>query len=128
MHTRFWTALAGLGGAVVTVAAVAGVVTRRNLGWYRRLDRPPWNPPGQAFGPVWAVLYPLMVASALRIWRAPDSAERTRALALWATQLVANGAWTPLFFGARRPRLALGDLGALLATLGGYAACAAKID
>jgi benzodiazapine receptor len=118
----------GFGAAVAAVAVAGAVVTRRNQRWYERLDRPRWNPPKQAFGPVWTVLYALMVASAYRVWRAPDSPGRTRALRLWAAQLLANGAWSPLFFGAHRPKVALADLGLLLGALGGYAAAAARVD
>jgi tryptophan-rich sensory protein len=39
-----------------------------------------------------------------------------------------NGAWTPLFFGARKPTAALADLMALDVAAGKYAAEAAKVD
>jgi len=62
------------------------------------------------------------------VFRTPPSGERTRALRLWWTQLALNGGWSPLFFGAHRPRLALLDLGALTSTVAVYTRTAAKVD
>lgn len=96
--------------------------------WYRSLPKPSYQPPSWIFGPVWTVLYGAIAYSGYRIWRAPRSSERTRALALWSAQLALNGAWTPIFFGAHKPRIALVDIVALDATATAYAAAAAKID
>lgn len=132
--------------AVATFAAFAGVtaaaaylgtraypahrLSRTRL-WYRTLDKPAFNPPDWVFGPVWSVLYALIATSGYRVWRARDDRQprtRSAALALWAAQLGLNAAWTPIFFGARRPRLALADLGALIAAVGGYTMLARKVD
>jgi translocator protein len=121
-------ALAGLAGAVAATALIAARVNRRNRRWYRRLEKPPFNPPEWVFAPVWTALYGLMVASAYRVWRLPPSPARTRALALWGGQLAANAAWTPIFFEARRPDAALVDSGLLLAGLGAYVNEARKVD
>jgi Tryptophan-rich sensory protein (mitochondrial benzodiazepine receptor homolog) len=48
--------------------------------------------------------------------------------AVVGAQLAANAVWTPIFFGARRPALALADLAALLALLAAYTSQAAKSD
>lgn len=125
---RSWKALAAFGGAVAAAALPGAWVTSRSLGWYRRLERPSWTPPDALFGPVWTALYATVAASGYRVWRASPSRARSRALALWAAQLALNGAWTPLFFGAHRPRAALADLGLLLAAIGAYASQAAKVD
>jgi tryptophan-rich sensory protein len=69
-----------------------------------------------------------MTASAYRVWRAPPSRARARALALWWTQLAANAAWSPLFFAAHRPRAALADLALLLGAVGLYASQARRVD
>jgi tryptophan-rich sensory protein len=69
-----------------------------------------------------------MAWSAWRVSGQPSSAARNRALALWAAQYGLNFAWSPLFFGARRPRLALVDLCLLFASLVGYTAAAARVD
>ena len=66
--------------------------------------------------------------SAARVYQAEPSPDRTRALALWGAQQALNAAWSPLFFGQRRPRAALFDLGLLWGTLGSYAVQARKVD
>lgn len=39
-----------------------------------------------------------------------------------------NAAWTPLFFGARRPRVAFANIVALDIAAGAYTAAAARVD
>lgn len=116
--------------AMTAAVALAGSrSTRRGRGlWYRLLRKPKFNPPAWVFGPVWTTLYALMSVSAHRVWRQPPSPERTRALALWATQLGLNGIWSPLFFGRRRARAALVDLVGLAAAIAAYIRVAAKVD
>lgn len=116
------------GVAALGALTMHGERGRASNRWYHGLDKPPANPPDQLFGPVWAVLYGTIAYSGWRIWRAPKSEDRSRALVLWGTQLALNGAWTPLFFGARRPRAALLDIVALDAAAGKYAEAAAKVD
>ena len=73
--------------------------------WYRSLDRPGWSPPAGVFGPVWTFLYASLGGAAWLAW-----SRRPRplgALSLYALQLVLNGLWTPVFFGARKPGAAL---------------------
>ncbi len=96
--------------------------------WYRSLDKPPFTPPEAAFGPVWTTLYALIAASGWRVWKAPASPERSRSLALWTAQLGLNAAWTPLFFGRRKTKLALADLLALVGATAGYTAAAREVD
>ena len=57
-----------------------------------------------------------------------SSPERSRALALWVAQQGLNAAWSPLFFGQRRARLALADIALLGATLEGYRRAASRVD
>jgi len=77
--------------------------------------------------PVWTVLYAQMAYSAQRVDRSSDPARR-RALALWWVQLGLNAAWTPIFFGARRPGAAAVVIGALLPAAAATAAASAGID
>lgn len=118
-------------GGLCALSAWGGLSTTKQTTrriWYWRLKKPSWTPSPRVFAPVWTTLYALMTASAYRVYRAEPSADRSRALALWMVQLGLNAAWTPLFFGKRRPGVALVDLGALLATLGAYTAVAARVD
>jgi benzodiazapine receptor len=126
-----WAALAAFAVPVVATAALgsrfspADPATGR---WYRRLAKPPFQPPSAAFAPVWTALYTTIAVSGWQVWRRGDSPARSRALALWGAQLAANAAWTPAFFGAKRPRLALAVLGVQLSTATAYAATAARVD
>jgi len=128
VRMKRWWALAGFAGVVAGAALVGGVAQKGSRAWYRTLRKPAFTPPDWIFGPVWSGLYALMAASAWRVWRQPPAPERSRALALWGAQLAANAAWTPLFFGARRPAWALADLALLIAGIGAYVSEARKVD
>src|SRR3954452_6397422 len=56
-------------GAVGATAAVGGLATAPAVDsrWYRRLNKPPWQPPGAVFGPAWTVLYALLAASMVTV-------------------------------------------------------------
>jgi translocator protein len=75
--------------------------------WYRQLEKPAWTPPGWLFGPVWTALYALMGVAAWLVWRRGGFAAAGPALSLFFLQLALNAAWTPAFFGLRRPDLGL---------------------
>ena len=92
--------------------------------WYRRLEKSPLNPPPAVFGPVWTVLYGLIATSGWRVWRAGSR----KALGWWAAQLALNAAWSPIFFGLKRPRAALADLALLLPAIAIYARHARQVD
>ena len=94
--------------------------------WYRKLKKPPFNPPNAVFAPVWSVLYALMAASAYRVWNSP--AKTSRVMPLWFAQLGANAAWNPIFFGGKKPLLAMADLFLLGALLAAYIREAEKVD
>jgi tryptophan-rich sensory protein len=120
-------------GALCAAAAGLGTLTMRGRGnpsrrWYRSLRKSRLQPPGAVFGPVWSVLYATIAYSGYRIWSAERSPARTRALAMWGAQLALNAAWTPLFFGARKPVIALADIIALDAHLLAYTVLAKKVD
>lgn len=128
MKRSSWLALAGFAGAVAASALVGGLTQKNSRSWYRTLRKPSFNPPDWIFGPVWTGLYALMAGSAYRVWKTPPSPERSRALGWWGAQLAANAAWTPLFFGAKRPAWALVDLALLLGGIGAYVNAARKVD
>jgi benzodiazapine receptor len=67
--------------------------------WYRRLDKPPWQPPGPVFGPVWSVIY----AASMLIARDRAGNEQRRLFVLFGTNLALNLAWTLIFFRGRSP-------------------------
>ena len=101
---------------------------RPNGSWFRSLRKPAFQPPNWLFGPVWTVLYATIAYAGARIWQAEDSPQRSRALVLWGVQLGLNALWPSLFFGARKPALALADLAALDATALRFAAVARRVE
>jgi len=88
--------------------------------WYSRLNKPGWTPPGKLFAPVWILLYILMSIAAWLIWNKYGKIAAFQ-LGLYFIQLILNAAWTWLFFGLHRIRLAFVDIlllwSAILATL-----------
>ena len=69
-------------------------------GWYAGLAKPLLNPPAWVFGPTWTILYLLMGVSLWLVWTS-QSGEKSKALWLFAIQLVLNTIWSPIFFGAQ---------------------------
>ncbi len=85
--------------------------------WYPTLIKPTGTPPAWVFGPVWSALYVLMAMAAWLVWKQRLDADVTVALAIFFTQLALNATWSFVFFGLRRPGLALLEILALLAAI-----------
>jgi tryptophan-rich sensory protein len=125
----------GLPAAVASVAialavgAIGGFATASSVtSWYVGLNKPAFNPPNAVFAPIWTALYVLMALAAWRVWRAPAGRARSAALLLYAVQLALNLAWSLIFFGLRRPDLALIEVAALLAAVIACAVAFWRID
>jgi tryptophan-rich sensory protein len=89
------------------VGALGSVFTTQSIQtWYVTLTKPSFNPPSWIFAPVWTTLYILMGISFWLIWTSRSS-EKKHAMQLFVTQLILNGIWSPVFFGARSPGAAL---------------------
>jgi tryptophan-rich sensory protein len=72
------------------------------------VERPWFFPPDIAFPVVWTLLFTLMGVALALVWRRGTDRRAVRvALAVFAVQFVLNVAWTPAFFGLRRPDLGL---------------------
>jgi len=72
--------------------------------WHAGLNKPWFNPPNWLFGPVWTALYVMIGLAGALAWRwDPQSG----AIKVWFAQLVLNGAWTAVFFGAQQIELGL---------------------
>src|SRR4029079_13711349 len=91
-------------GAVGATAGIGAAATTPVLEtrWYRRLRKPPWQPPGPVFGPVWTVIYALIAASMLVVRRHGGEPQRPM-FVLFGTNLALNLAWTLIFFRGRSP-------------------------
>lgn len=75
-------------------------------GWFDRLVKPSFMPPGAAFGIVWPILYALLGVAFAIVLAEPASDRRRFALTLFFVQLVLNFLWSPLFFAAHDITLA----------------------
>jgi tryptophan-rich sensory protein len=99
--------------AISYVPSLSGVLFPA-VDYYRKLRKPPYSPPAWVFGPVWTVLYLLMGIAAWLVWKKePRSSAWSAAIAMMIVQLILNALWTPIFFGLRRLRAALAELGLL---------------
>lgn len=109
---------------LVGAAAMTGARFRPD-GWYRALRKPRWTPPDLAFPIAWGILYLLMAIAAWRVYMTEDAPLRNASLAVYGAQLLANAAWSWLFFGRKRIAAALADivllLGLITLTIGLFA-------
>jgi benzodiazapine receptor len=78
--------------------------------WYERLAKPSWRPPNWLFAPAWTVLYLTIAVAGWLVWREHGFAGAALPLMMYLVQLLLNAAWTPIFFGLRRPDLALFEI------------------
>ena len=93
--------------------------------WYDDLDKPRWTPPGFVFPLVWVTLYVAMSWAAMRVAQVDGSQQ---ALAFWAVQIAFNTLWSPVFFGLKRMRAALGILGCLWLAVAATMVSFAQLD
>ncbi len=111
MDTGSMPALAAFIAACLAAASTGALF--RPGDWYERLAKPWWRPPNWLFGPAWAVLYTMIAISGWLVWREAGFAGAAVPLFVYGLQLVANAAWSAIFFGLRRPDLAFLELGVL---------------
>ena len=82
-----------------SVGALSGWLTRAATAAYSAsFEKPPLSPPGWIFPAVWTVLFALMGIGAARVYLTPPSADRSRGLNLFISQLAVNFFWSPIFF------------------------------
>ncbi len=131
--------------AVNAVGALGVPFTTPDGAWFAALELPAYYPPNWAFGVVWPILYGLMGVAAVfvhREGRARDAARRTGeerrflpsdrttriAFGLFGVQLAVNVAWSPIFWGLRRPDLGLVVLLALFPLVAATIVAFARLD
>ena len=86
--------------------------------WYSQLIKPGWAPPNWLFGPVWTVLYVIIVVSFGWVFYRILKDKLSWRMALpFVLNLVFNLAFTPLQFGLRNNVLAAVDILLVLTTL-----------
>lgn len=101
-------------GAATAAAAIAGSIgTDPASTWYRGLDLPDWQPPGEVIGAVWTGLYTSIAVAAGRAAARSDPAGRGRLARVLAVNLGLNAAWPWVFFRARELELGVVTIAAL---------------
>lgn len=96
-----------------------GFITRNNLRpWYENLKKPGMRPPNWAFGPVWTSIYSSIGYASYLVYKEGGGfgGPAKLPLILYGTNLLANWAWTPIFFGAKQLNLALYEINLITAT------------
>ena len=74
--------------------------------WYANLVKSPLNPPSFVFGIVWPILYAIMALVSFKMANKISN--------LFIAQLIANAAWSWMFFYFHAPVLALIDISILI--------------
>lgn len=86
--------------------------------WYQSLIKPSWSPPSWLFGPVWTVLYILIIISFGKVFQSFFKKEIPFLVLLpFILNLVFNLIFTPIQFGLRNNLLAAADIILVLITL-----------
>ena len=98
--------------ALAFLPSLSGLVAKPDE-WYRGLEKPKLNPPSWIFAPVWTTLYLMMGVAHYLYATAQSSDEKRAGHALYAGQLLLNGTWSLVFFGAKAPGAALTNIAAL---------------
>jgi tryptophan-rich sensory protein len=97
--------------AVNVLAAMSGAVFKPDA-WYDALNKPSWNPPKWLFPIAWTVIFGLIALAGWTAYRAGGGFSGAPwAMAFYFIQLVFNAGWSAVFFGMRRPDLALVEVG-----------------
>lgn len=86
--------------------------------WYQQLIKPSFSPPAYLFGPVWTVLYLLIVISFGKVFLMAWQKQIALIIVLpFILNLVFNLAFTPIQFGLQNNILAAIDILLVLGTL-----------
>lgn len=78
--------------------------------WYEGLKKPPLTPPNWIFGPVWTMIYLLIVSSLYFYLRTKPKQHPEATVIVLVIHLISNFVWTALFFSFQSPLLALLDI------------------
>jgi tryptophan-rich sensory protein len=95
--------------AVVFLGFLSGRVANSGYGnrWFAELVKPEFMPPAWAFPVAWTLLYILMGLAIAVILHARGARLRGLAILFFLLGFAANLAWSPLFFGQHKVKLAL---------------------
>ena len=126
--------LAKTAGGSFAAAAIGAVATRTSVQttWFRRLKKPSFQPPSQAFPIVWNILYSdisAVSASTLDTLNDRGDTEQARAYTrALAGNLVLNAGWSWVFFNRHKLGAAAALAGALTVSSADLARRAAAVN
>ncbi|WP_338760139.1 TspO/MBR family protein [Nocardia vulneris] len=104
------------GAAVAATALIGSAAAGPGSAWYRRVDKPGYQPPSAVFPIAWTLLYgDIAVTSAYALDNAAEPEKRSLRAAL-AVNLVLNASWSWVFFRAHRLGAATAVAAALTAS------------
>jgi tryptophan-rich sensory protein len=101
--------LIGTAAAVVAAAATGSVASSAARSrWYKKLDKPPYQPPPQVFPIAWTALYADIAATSASALTALEGRprEKRRYRVALLSNLALNASWSWVFFRGRRLGLA----------------------
>lgn len=88
--------------AIVLLPLAVGVISASFAGdqmqSFGEMNQPPLSPPGWLFPVAWTILY-IMMGFAFLIIVGSEHKYKVGAIALFISQLMMNGLWSPVFFG-----------------------------
>lgn len=93
------------------VGISSGLISRKETKkLFERLKMPSWRPPRWVFAPVWTSLYTSMGYASYLIYRdcGGFNGDARLPLTIYGTNLIANWAWSPIFFKYQRFGVAFG--------------------
>ena len=101
---------------ILLLGTLSGRASNSGYGnpWFDALVKPGLMPPGWMFGVAWTILYVLLGLALAIVLHARGSRGRGPALGLFATQMLLNYSWSPIFFAMHETRLAFGIILAML--------------
>ena len=75
--------------------------------WYQSLNRPFLSPPAWIFMPMWTILYITIFISLIFYAKSNKLQDKKWGYTLFILQMLANFAWSPVFFGLKNIPFAL---------------------
>jgi translocator protein len=123
-----WPRLAAAALPVLAAWGAASLATPAGTAWFQALPKPGFTPPAWVFGPVWTVLYLMMIYVGWRLLGLPSSRGRSRALVIFYAQLAVNAAWSFAFFVGQSPLAGLVVIGLLTALVLAAIVAFSRID
>ncbi|MFM6853980.1 MAG: TspO/MBR family protein [Sphingopyxis sp.] len=95
--------------AIVALGSLMGKLSNSGYGnrWFNALVPADVSPPGWVFAVVWTALYIMLGLALAMVLNARRARGRGAAIAAFVVQLIANLAWSPLFFALHQVSAAL---------------------